>query len=141
MSLELNDVKKYSLSLVQRSKIAMLSTIDENSFPNVKAMLTTPCEDIKTHWFSTNTSSKRVSQLINNNKACIYFVDQEKFIGLMLIGTIEILQDPESRKRLWQAGYEMYYPLGVNDPDYSVLKFTAEKANYYYYLENITFDL
>ena len=25
----------------------------------------------------------------------------------------------------------MYYPKGVNDPDYCVLKFTAEKGRYY----------
>ena len=33
----------------------------------------------------------------------------------------------------------MYYPEGVDDPDYCVLKFTAEKGNYYHGLKNTDF--
>jgi general stress protein 26 len=59
----------------------------------------------------------------------------------MLVGRIEILQDPESRQRLWRPGCEKYYPLGVTDPDYSVLRFTSEWGNYYHTLSNVTFEL
>jgi len=59
----------------------------------------------------------------------------------MLVGTVEILQDSESRKMLWTEGNEVYYPLGVEDPDYSVLCFTAKQGNYYQALKNITFEI
>jgi len=62
-------------------------------------------------------------------------------MGLMLIGVVEVLQDEESRKKLWFDGCEKYYPGGINDPDYSVLCFTAEKGNFYHGLENIDFDI
>jgi len=65
----------------------------------------------------------------------------ESWKGLMLVGEVEIRQDLESRKRLWREGYEKYYPLGVNDPDYSVVLFTAHWGNYYHALANITFEL
>jgi general stress protein 26 len=68
-------------------------------------------------------------------------VDEKNFKGLMLIGTIEILQDAVSRKMLWFEGCEKYYPLGVMDPDYSVLCFTAKSGNYYQDLKNITFEI
>jgi general stress protein 26 len=58
---------------------------------------------------------------------------------LRLVGHIEILQDAESRRLIWQPGDEMFYPLGVDDPDYTVLRFTAERGNYYEGLENIDF--
>ena len=32
---------------------------------------------------------------------------------------------------IWQEGDTMYYPLGVTDPDYCVLRFTAESGRYY----------
>jgi general stress protein 26 len=57
----------------------------------------------------------------------------------MLLGEIEILSDPKSRQRLWREACEMYYPLGVTDPDYSVLRFSAKSANYYHQLDNLTF--
>jgi general stress protein 26 len=57
------------------------------------------------------------------------------------VGEVEILQDQASRERLWRDGYERYYPLGVNDPDYTVLRFTARWGNYYHRLSNATFEL
>ncbi len=129
------------LELIEKSKIAMLGTNGEGGFPNIKAMLNLKYEGIGRFWFSTNTSSKRVQQLRQDNRACIYFVDENEFKGLMLVGVVEILQDIESRKMLWNEGFEIYYPQGVEDPDYSVLRFTARQGNFYHGLNNITFDL
>ena len=49
----------------------------------------------------------------------------------MLIGTMEVLQDTEIKKEIWQTGDTIYYRQGVADPDYCVLKFTASKGRYY----------
>jgi general stress protein 26 len=62
-------------------------------------------------------------------------------MGLMLVGTCKILQDSESKQRIWHEGDEKYYPLGVTDPDYSVLLFTAEWGKYYQSLSITTFEL
>ena len=132
---------KEAQSLVDRTSICMLGSIDNEGYPNIRAMLKMENEGLHTIWLSTNTSSRKISQLSSNPKTCVYFVDLEKWIGLMLIGTIEILQDAESRKRLWQDGFEKYYPAGVNDPDYSVLRFTARSGKYYHALTHATFEL
>ena len=57
----------------------------------------------------------------------------EETIGKMIdkIGTMEVLETPEAKKRIWQKGDTMYYKEGVNDPDYCVLKFTAMKGRFY----------
>jgi general stress protein 26 len=135
------DAIAQGLELIEKSKIAMLGTNGECGFPNIKAMLNLRHEGIRTFWFSTNTSSRRVRQLRQDNRACIYFVDENEFRGLMLVGVVDILQDIESRKMLWNEGYEMYYPRGVEDPDYSVLRFAARQGNYYHGLDNVTFDI
>lgn len=132
---------KQGLELVEKSAICMLGTNGDNGFPNIKAMMNFKHEGLKKIWFSTNTSSRRVQQLKKDNRACVYYVDEKNFKGCMLIGTIEILQDIESRKMLWKEGAEVYYPLGVEDPDYSVLCFTAKSGNYYHRLKNLTFEI
>lgn len=73
----------------------------------------------------------RVSQYRANPKACIYFCDKRFFRGVMLIGTMEVLEDAASKEMIWRAGDTMYYPGGVTDPDYCVLKFTANAGRYY----------
>ena len=130
-----------ALALASRSNIAMLGTNGDNGYPNIKAMIKMENEGLNRIWFSTNTSSKRIGQLVRNSKACVYFVDFEQWMGLMLVGDVEVLQDRESRQRLWREGFEKYYPLGVTDPDYSVLRFTAQWGNYYHALSNVTFEL
>ena len=54
---------------------------------------------------------------------------------------MEILRDRASRERLWVDGSERYYPQGVGDPDYTVLRFTAERGKYYQSLEKVRFEV
>lgn len=99
---------------------------------NIKAMLQTrKREGLKHIYLSTNTSSMRVSQFLKNNRACLYVCNTRFFKGVMLRGTMEILTDSTSKEMIWQEGDTMYYPEGVTDPDYCVLKFTAFSGRYY----------
>lgn len=130
-----------ALALANAAQIAMLGTNGDEGYPNIKAMIKMENEGLKTIWFSTNTSSRRIGQLERDSKASVYFVDFEQWMGLMLVGEVAILQDTASKERLWREGYERYYPLGVTDPDYSVLRFTSRWGNYYHVLSNVTFEI
>ncbi len=141
MKMNKNEAMSQGLELVEKLKMCLVGTNGDNGFPNIKAMFSLKHEGLKNIWFSTNTSSKRVQQLRNNNKVCLYYVDEKNFKGLMLIGTIEILQDLKSKQMLWSEGNEKYYPQGVTDPDYSVLRFSATSGNYYHGLQNVTFAI
>jgi general stress protein 26 len=125
--------------LVNRSQFALIGTIGEDSYPNIKAMIKAEQKGLREIWFSTNTSSRRVTQIKLNDKTCVYFVDFETWEGLMLIGRAEIRRDRETREALWRDGSERYYPLGIDDPDYVVLRFIAEVGNYYHGLVSVSF--
>jgi len=135
------DAIRDALALANKSEIAVLGTNGDNGYPNIKAMIKVENEGLKTIWFSTNTSSRRVGQLTQDSKACVYFVDMERWMGLMLVGDVEILHDMDTKRRFWHEGDERYYPLGVTDPDYSVLRFTALWGDYYHALSNVTFEV
>lgn len=128
----MRDAEKTVGSIADKQSVSFIGSIDANGFPNMKAMLQPrKREGIKTFYFTTNTSSMRVAQYQNNNHACIYFYDKRFFRGVMLIGTMEVLTDSDSREMIWQDGDTMYYPGGVTDPDYCVLRFTATSGRYY----------
>ncbi|MDR2081785.1 MAG: pyridoxamine 5'-phosphate oxidase family protein, partial [Campylobacteraceae bacterium] len=78
-------------NLIDKQSISFISSIDEDGFPNTKAMLA-PCkrESIKTFYWHTNSPSIRIKQYRNNSKACIYFCDKRFFRGVMLKGTMEV---------------------------------------------------
>lgn len=128
----MRDPEKTIGNLIDHQKEALIASVDENGFPNAKAMLPPRLrQGIKTFYFTTNTSSMRVRQYRQNPKACIYFCDKRYFRGVMLIGTMEVLEDAASKGLIWQEGDTLYYPLGVTDPDYCVLRFTAHSGRYY----------
>ncbi|MDD3173242.1 MAG: pyridoxamine 5'-phosphate oxidase family protein, partial [Herbinix sp.] len=119
-------------NIMDKQSTVYISSVDEDGFPNTKAMLAPrKREGIKEIYFSTNTSSMRVKQYRMNSKACLYFCDKRFFRGVMLKGTVEVLEDSDSKEMLWQPGDNIYYPLGVTDPDYCILKFTAQEGRYY----------
>jgi general stress protein 26 len=119
-------------NLIDKQGVSFIGSIDEDGFPNMKAMLPPrKREGIKAFWFTTNTSSMRVAQYRQNPKACVYFYDKRFFRGVMLKGSMEVLDDAETKEMIWQDGDTMYYPGGVTDPDYCVLKFTTRSGRYY----------
>jgi len=128
----MRDSEKTIGNIIDKQKTAFISSVDSDGFPNTKAMLSPRKRvGIKEFWFTTNTSSMRASQFSENEKACIYFCDNRFFRGVMLKGKMEVLTDAEIKKEIWRIGDTMYYPKGVTDPDYCVLKFTAESGRYY----------
>lgn len=129
-------------NLIDKQGVSFISSVDKDGFPNTKAMLPPrKREGIKTFYFTTNTSSMRVSQYRENPKACIYFCDRRFFRGVMLIGTVEVLEDSASKEMIWRDGDTMYYPKGVTDPDYCVLCFTAERGRYYSNFKSESFEI
>lgn len=119
-------------NLIDTQGVSFISSVDSDGYPNTKAMLPpSRHEGIQTFYYHTNTSSMRVAQYRSNPKACIYFCDKQLFHGVMLKGIMEVLGDTGSKEMLWKNNYTMYYPEGVTDPDYCVLKFTAQTGRYY----------
>ena len=125
-------VKELIAQMADKLPIAYISSVDQEGFPWTKAMLKPrKREGIKTFYFTTNTFSIRVAQYKANPKASIYFCDAKGFKGMMLRGTMEVLTDAVSKEMIWHDGDEQYYPGGVTDPNYCVLKFTATDGRFY----------
>lgn len=128
--------------MIDKASTSFISYIDEEGFPVTKAMLKPrEREGITTFWFTTNTSSNKIKCFRKNHKAGVYFVDKRFFRGVSLTGTMEVLETPEAKERIWQDGDTMYYKEGVTDPDYCVLKFTAVKGRYYSSFKSVNFDI
>ena len=119
-------------NLIDKQSTAFLSSVDADGFPNTKVMLAPRLrEGLRVFYLTSNTSSMRAAQYRQNPKACLYFCDRRFFRGVMLLGTVEVLTDAAAKELIWREGDTMYYPQGVTDPDYCVLRFTAHQGRYY----------
>ena len=138
--MNLKEIEKF----INKQKISFICSIDDENYPNVKAVLKPRKKNgLKEFYFSTNTSSMRVNQYKSNPNASIYFYHKGliKYVGVMLKGKMEILTDQETKNMIWKKGDTIFYKKGVTDPDYCVLKFTAEKGRYYSNFKSEDFDV
>lgn len=135
--------RKYIIDFIQKQKTVFVGSMDEDGFPNIKAMFTPRKIDGNCFYFSTNTSSMRSQQFLTNPRASIYFYHRGcfKYEGMMLTGTMEVLQDDDIKREIWRTGDTMFYKQGITDPDYCVLMFTAIKGRYYCDLKTENFKM
>ena len=159
-----DEAKRLSLQLMEIAWTAYLATIDANGFPHIRAMdnlrnkqrFPKLIQFFKNHkddfrvLFSTNTSSAKVNQIKKNPRVSVYYCNrgvnckyckQEGNRGLMLRGIIKIVEDPNVKKALWHDYWVMYYPQGVDDPEYTVLSLYPVEGRYYQSLQSVTFTL
>ena len=137
------DLKKIE-NFIDKQKVAFICSVDDENYPNVKAMLKPRKRNgLKEFYFSTNTSSMRVKQYQSNQNASIYFYHKGliKYVGVMLKGKMEVLTDQETKNMIWRRGDTIFYKKGVTDPDYCVLKFTAASGRYYCDLKTDSFNI
>lgn len=128
--------------MIDKAGTSFISYKDSEGYPVTRAMLSPrEREGIKTLYFTTNTSSNKVQCFRKNSKASVYFIDKRFFRGVSLAGTMEVLETAEAKERIWREGDDMYYPKGVTDPDYCVLKFTAVSGRYYSNFKSEDFEI
>ena len=138
----MRDPKSTIGNMIDKAGIAYITYVDEDGYPQTRAMLPPrEREGIGIIYFTTNTSSRKVGVFRKYPKACVYFVDKRFYRGVCLNGTIEVSESQNDKARIWRDGDERYYPKGVTDPDYCVLKFTAFKGRYYSSFKSEDFDV
>ena len=138
--MDLKEIERF----IGKQDVSFVCSVDDDGYPNVKAMLKPRKRNgLKEFWFSTNTSSMRVRQYQENPKASIYFYHKGliRYEGVMLKGIMEVLTDQATKEMIWRKGDSVVYKQGVTDPDYCVLKFTAESGRYYRDLKTESFSV
>jgi general stress protein 26 len=135
------DFIKKGLELIKGADAAYLTTIDSNGFPSTRAMLNlknskqfpkladfmSQFDEDLTLFFTTNTSSTKITQIRNNSKVSVYYCDPKTWHGFMCQGEIEMVSDKEIKHALWLDEWIMYYPEGKDSDDYAILRL---KPNY-----------
>ena len=124
---------------IRQQEVLYAASVDGEGYPNIKAMFVPRRIEGNSLYLSTNTSSMRAKQYMENPKASVYIIQGGE--GIMLGGTMEVLQDLESKKSIWRDEDVQYYKEGVTDPYYCVFRFTAEKGRRYYAGESEDFTM
>ncbi len=121
------------MKLIDRLLFADIGYTGEDGMMNIRRVFCVWHRGIGRHLISTNTSSSHVRDITKNPAGCLYFADSDTFEGICLYGRFIPHFESRYRSLLWHDGDEKYYPKGMEDDDYCVLEFVAERARYYRY--------
>lgn len=103
-----------------------LSLIDLDGYPTASTISAAKADGINWLTFCTGLSSPKAERIKKCSRACVCFNSPE--YNISLVGTIEILTDPELKKEMWYSGLTQHFS-GPEDPNYCVLSFKTERYN------------
>jgi len=107
----------------------VLALIDHEGYPTASTLTVSKSDGIKYITFCTGLGSNKANRIRNCNKASVCFnAEDENLYNITLVGTIEVLTDPETRREMWYDGLKGHFT-GSDDPNYCVLRFETKRYN------------
>jgi len=113
----------------------VLALIDLQGYPTASAMTISKNDGIKWLTFCTNAIGNKIQRIAKCNKASVCLYSVYPLVNITLVGTIEIINDPDAKQEMW---YDLckYYWSGPRSEHFVVLKFTTERYNIMFDDEN-----
>ena len=131
-------IKSIARETIESSWPVILTTVSPEGLPMSRAMTNLHGTDRQqSHslffaeqgawniFFRAGRSSEKIKHIHHSPRASVYFCTVAKMAGLELIGYIEVINDPHTKKILWRDEWECFF-YGKDDPEYRILKFHTE---------------
>lgn len=84
-----------------------------------------------TMWFFTKASSYKVDEIEESKKVSIAITNESSNNYLMIHGTATLVNDKAKMEELWNIILKAWFPLGLDDPDLTLIKVTPNEVNYW----------
>jgi general stress protein 26 len=93
--------------IIKETTYCGLVTIDPTGQPQVRTMNPFPVNDELITWFATSRNSRKVREIKNNPKVCVYYANHLSAKGYVNItGTAEVIDDKELLKKMKRDYWE-----------------------------------
>jgi general stress protein 26 len=136
--MERKELESLALDIMSRADMLTLATMGKEPYPHQRALFNLrqvgrfpglavyQAGKGLSVFLGTNTSSIKMREAEGEAWVSVYYMLPAEFRGICLSGRAVV--DPDARAALWVEGWEMYYPKGRDDPDYSVLRIDPVRA-------------
>jgi general stress protein 26 len=104
----------------------VLALIDRDGYPTASTISASKADGINWITFCTGLGGTKTNRINKCNRASVCFNTAD--YNITLVGTIEILTDPDVKKEMWYGGLTNHFS-GPEDPNYCVLRFKTLHYN------------
>ena len=120
--------RRRALEFARNIPHTCLATIMQDGHPSQRVMHWSVIDDDFNVWLATRFSSNKVRHIEANPMVSLMFIDEIGYVRIS--GRAIIISDPAKLAEFWKDEWDMYWPNGADDPDYRLLKITAESVDY-----------
>lgn len=122
-------IKLKAEQLLQKCETVVIASINAEGYPRPVPIAKIATEGLSTIWMSTGSSSLKTTDFHVNPKAGLCFYTGGDSVALT--GEVEVVTDAESKQKFWQNWFIKFFPQGIKDPEYTLLKFRSKQATIY----------
>ncbi|MFY0629864.1 MAG: pyridoxamine 5'-phosphate oxidase family protein [Flavobacteriaceae bacterium] len=120
-------LKEIAREVILASKNCALITVDSLGVANARAMDPFQPEDDFTIWMGTNSKSKKVIDIQNNDKVTLYYFDKTDPGYVTIKGTATLVDSKEAKEKYWKEEWKNFYK--DRETNYLLIKFIPSQLN------------
>jgi general stress protein 26 len=119
-------------NLIERVRVAMVTTADAAGTLHCRPLVTLELDDDRQLWCLLAAGASQPESLNRAYRQVgIAYADPNKQDYASLSGSGAIVRDPQRMRAHWNAWVELWFPLGIDDPDLAILRVNVERATYW----------
>jgi general stress protein 26 len=132
MNKEYNKNVEKLIEMVKDARTCMLITNEKNA-ENLsgRPMGMNKIDADGTMWFFTKESSEKVDEIQESKKVSIAINNESSNNYVMINGIATLVNDKNKMKELWSSIMKAWLPLGLDDPDMTLIKVIPNEVNYW----------
>ena len=122
-----NVIKRVN-DIMKETMHCTFTIITPDGYPHASSRSFCRPADVTGGYISSDWNGNLVQTLLINDKASICVRSESN--NITLIGRAEIIRDDNIKKEMWLDWFIEHYK-GIDDPEYTIIKFTTEKVSLY----------
>jgi general stress protein 26 len=115
---------------IRNIRFCMMATHDGDRVV-ARPMAGIPRPEQNVIWFFTSTETHKDAEIEQDPRACLTYADIQDQTYVSVSGRIERVTDHDTIHDLWTEGAGLYFPLGPDDPEIVLLRFSPESGEYW----------
>ncbi len=128
----IKEIEAKANQLLEKCIVLAVASINEKGYPRICAVSKVKANDFKDIYFVTSKRSHlsgKATHFENNSKASVCYTLEGD--SVTLIGNVEFIEDKALQAQLWNESDRNFFPRGIDDPKFRLLKFHTIEATFW----------
>lgn len=122
---------KYLAELIRDIKFTMMTTVERDGSMHSRPMVTQKIDPVSFDgrlWFFTKKDTAKVHSIEQDQHINLAYASPDHNHYVSISGRAELSEDKDKIKELWNPMLKAWFPMGVDDPEISLISVVVEKA-------------